>query len=65
MREWWNGIHSRLKICRRKAYGFESRLSYQSYAAFVQRIGHDSSKVIMGVRFPHAAPVVGLLAHVG
>ena len=28
MREWWNGIHSRLKICRRKAYGFESRLSH-------------------------------------
>ena len=30
MREWWNGIHSRLKICRRKAYEFESRLSHQT-----------------------------------
>jgi hypothetical protein len=29
MRGWWNGIHRRLKISRRKAYGFESRLSYQ------------------------------------
>ena len=28
-RGWWNGIHRRLKISRRKAYGFESRLSYQ------------------------------------
>ena len=29
MREWWNGIHRRLKISRRKACGFESRLSHQ------------------------------------
>ena len=29
MRGWWNGIHRRLKISRRKAYGFESRPSYQ------------------------------------
>ena len=26
--------------------------------AFVQRIGQDSSKVYMGVRFPHAGPVL-------
>ncbi len=26
--------------------------------AFVQWIGHDSSKVIMGVRFPHAGPLI-------
>ena len=27
---WWNGIHSRLKICRSlRAYGFESPQSYQ------------------------------------
>ena len=37
----------------------------KDYAAFVLRIGHGSSKARMGVRFPHAAPVVGLLAHVG
>ena len=29
MRVWWNGIHSRLKICRRNACGFESRHSHQ------------------------------------
>ena len=28
MADWWNGIHRRLKISRRKPCGFESRLSY-------------------------------------
>jgi len=28
--KWWNGIHSRLKICRRKAYRFESGLGYDN-----------------------------------
>ena len=32
-------------------------LGAPSILAFVQWIGHDSSKVIMGVRFPHAGPV--------
>ncbi len=26
--KWWNGIHIRLKICRRKAYRFESGLGH-------------------------------------
>ena len=38
MREWWNGIHSRLKICRRRAYGFESRLSHQYQSKFIMNI---------------------------
>ena len=28
--KWWNGIHIRLKICRRKAYRFESGLGYDN-----------------------------------
>lgn len=33
-------------------------MSQYGKLAFVQRIGHDSSKVIMGVRFPHAGPII-------
>jgi hypothetical protein len=36
---------------------FESQRGHQVLLPFVQWIGHDSSKVIMGVRFPHGGPV--------
>lgn len=38
-------------------WGSTPLLSAKFFLAFVQRIGHHSSKVIMGVRFPHAGPV--------
>ncbi len=42
------------------AYGVpvRVRLRVPSLLAFVQRIGQESSKLLMGVRFPHAGPIL-------
>ncbi len=55
MREWWNGIHKRLKISRRRAYGFESRLSYQiGFKVFTD--AHGTVTAEEGDRYPLKPP---------
>ena len=48
-----SGIGNRLIIGRQRV---RISLGPPNNLAFVQRIGQESSKLLMGVRFPHAGP---------
>ena len=52
----WGANQMLLSKLDNKSQSLYNRDNLEIYLAFVQRIGQHSSKVFMGVRFPHAGP---------